>query len=498
MRLYLKPGDRVGDFEIVSALGDGAQGTVYRARQSNSDLAFALKVMGPKPTRAGDRDYFEREVGIIATLKHPSIVKYCDRGEDNVFCYLVTALIEGVTLRRFEERLMESHADQFAPAELLQPECTVIPRPEAARFFAVGSDHKPPPSTPNLAPKDFDPVSPEARRLVASDGYIRWCSTIICDVALALDYVHKQGVIHRDIKPENLMVCPAGGVWLLDFGLSRFVEGVNLSRSGSIIGTSEYMSLEQLTGRVNVDGRSDIYSLGIVLYELLTLRRPFGAPTREGELLRAMTKPAPPVSAGNPAVPRTLEAVVHKAITRNPTERYQTAADFAADLQAILKDRPVVAKPYRYKIDHREIKADRPITITVMAAFYIMLSIIIFISSSQSLFARDAGFDIGNFLFLFCAGLFAFLVGCGLLVASLRALIGMVLFNVLVIIGTTNVMLAGFPGLNSGVNNLVLYLVLDTLFGAATLLPLLPRIRAWFWEARDIRSKHREAARPAR
>lgn len=497
MGLPLRPGDRIGDYEIASPIGGGAQGVVYRARCLISGREVALKVMGPKPRLARDRLYFEREVQINAALNHPGIVKYTHQGEDRDYYFLVMELIEGVTLRQFLERLMAASTDRFEPVELLQPEGTAQQRPEMARFVPLAGDPGPPLADPDGAGEGAEPIGPATKAILSSKEYLSWCCATVRDLALVLDFAHTQNVVHRDVKPENIMASSSGRVWLVDFGLSRFLEGVNLSRSGSIIGTSEYMSPEHLTGRVNVGKRSDIYSLGIVFYELLTLRRPFGAMTREGELLRAVTKPAPPVSARNAAVSRALEAVVHKAIARDPDDRYRRASCFAADLNAFLDGRPVAAHPYRYKMERREITAQRPVLVTIASAFYIMLALIMIISSPQALLARGAGLDGGNFLFLLAGGLLALFVGSGLLIARMSALIVMISLNMLILLGTTGVMLAGFPGLGPGVDYLALYIFLSALFGAATLMPLLPKIRGWFRLARQLRDEHKRGAGPS-
>jgi hypothetical protein len=159
---------------------------------------------------------------------------------------------------------------------------------------------------------------------------------------------------------------------VIDFGVARFYDGATLTQTGALVGTPMYMSPEQVAGRINVDHRSDIYSLGLVMYELLTLRRPIHAPTREAILRRVVTKPMIPVSWKNKAVPR---CVVHKAIAKDPDERYQHATDLADDLQQYLHGQPVMADPYRYKFDEREIVAERPWTITATAFYFFAVTV---------------------------------------------------------------------------------------------------------------------------
>ena len=141
-------------------------------------------------------------------------------------------------------------------------------------------------------------------------------------------------------------------VHVIDFGLARFFEDATLTNTGALVGTPMYMSPEQVTGRFGIDHRTDIYSLGLVLYELLTLRRPIAAPTREGILRQIATKALPPVSWRNRAVPRDLEAVVHKATAKDPDERYQTA-DASPPTWGTGSRQAGHGQPYRYKFDVR-------------------------------------------------------------------------------------------------------------------------------------------------
>ena len=194
------------------------------------------------------------------------------------------------------------------------------------------------------------------------------------EAALALAHAHERGVVHRDVKPENILLDRQGRVHLIDFGVARFFEDVSLTNTGALVGTPMYMSPEQVTGRLDLDHRTDVYSLGLVLSELLTLARPIAAPTREAVLRQIVTKAMPPASWRNPALPRDLEGVLHKAAAKDPDDRYQTAADFADDLRRWLDGKPVAAHTYRYRLDLREIKAERPAGILVLAFGHFLVS----------------------------------------------------------------------------------------------------------------------------
>src|SRR6185312_1567887 len=155
--------------------------------------------------------------------------------------------------------------------------------------------------------------------------YWRGVARIGLQVAEALDYAHAQGVLHRDIKPANLLLDLHGTAWVADLGLAKLADEVDLTRTGDVVGTWRYLAPERLGGVA--DARSDVYSLGLTLYELLTLRRAFDGPTRE-ELLRQVSYGAPPRPRRlNPEVPRDLETIVLKAIERDPARRYQSAGE---------------------------------------------------------------------------------------------------------------------------------------------------------------------------
>jgi hypothetical protein len=205
--------------------------------------------------------------------------------------------------------------------------------------------------------------------------HVRRSVEIIRDAALALAHAHERGVVHRDVKPENLLLDRSGQIRLIDFGVARFFEDVTITSTGQIVGTPTYMSPEQVTGRLEVDHRTDIYSLGLVLYELLTLGRAVDAPTREGVLRHVVTKALPPVSGLNRTVPPALMAVVHKAAAKDPDERYQTAEAFADDLKNVLEGKPVSAPPYRFRLDEREIDAERPKSIIAISFEFAMIAV---------------------------------------------------------------------------------------------------------------------------
>src|SRR5262249_7315876 len=142
--------------------------------------------------------------------------------------------------------------------------------------------------------------------------------------------------------------------------LARFYEDQTITYTGQLVGTPLYMSPEQIIGQRQLDGRTDVYSLGMVLHELLTLEPPITAPNRESLFRQIVTRPLPPLHWANRAVSENLSAVVHRALSKDPDERYATMADFAADLERVLAGKAVTAPPYRYRLDESEINARRP------------------------------------------------------------------------------------------------------------------------------------------
>jgi eukaryotic-like serine/threonine-protein kinase len=283
--------ERVGEYRIVREIGRGGMGVVYEADQVALGRRVAIKVLpGRLVSNEKLRERFRREAQAAARLHHTSIVPVFAAGECDGQCYYAMQLIEGRGLDK-------------------------IVHEAAAR-----GDKNP------LEPREFC-------RTVARIGF---------QVAEALAYAHAQGVLHRDIKPSNLLLDERGTVWVTDFGVAKVVEGTNLTESGDFIGTMKYMPPERFAGLS--DARGDIYSLGVTLYELLTLRSAF-PDTTPHNLIQLITQQAPTRPGKlNPNIPKDLETIVLKAAARDPAHRYNTAGELAEDLRRFLYDRPILAK----------------------------------------------------------------------------------------------------------------------------------------------------------
>ena len=270
-------GKSIGQYQIVEQIGLGGMATVYKAYQPSIDRYVAIKIL-PKQL-AHDPNFvkrFQHEARAIAALEHPHILPIHDFDTEGEYTYLVMRYVEGGTLTNL--------MGQSLPYE----------------------------------------------RIIQ----------IVGNIARALDYAHQQGVVHRDIKPSNILIDKHGEELLTDFGIAKMVEGssdTQLTSAGSILGTPAYMSPEQAEGKP-VDGRSDIYSLGVVLYELLTGQPPYRAETPLAIVLMHLNDPLPPPRTIKPGIPEPLERVVLKAMAKKPEERFQTAADMEKALKQALRE----------------------------------------------------------------------------------------------------------------------------------------------------------------
>ena len=375
----LEPDVHVGDFLIERRLGAGGMGVVYLARQVSLDRVVALKVLGDALNRPDDIARFRREAQAVARLDHPHIARVHYVGQDGQLCYMAMEYVEGGSLRRVLNVIERD------PAVAIDAALERVANGEAEapviRFDDPTVTMVPSRDEPESAANDGPPAGPKPRATTAE--HIRRAVEIARDAALALAHAHDRGVVHRDIKPENLLLDRSGQVRLIDFGIARFFNDATVTTFGQLVGTPMYMSPEQVAGRLEVDSRSDIYSLGLVLYELLTLGTPIVAPTREGVLRHVVTKALAPLATLNRNVSPALMAVVHKATSKDPDLRYQSAGDFARDLQNVLDGKPVMASPYRFRLDEREIDAERPKSIIGITFEFAMIAVFTLLWTSQ-------------------------------------------------------------------------------------------------------------------
>jgi serine/threonine protein kinase len=374
----------LGDFRIVREIGRGGMGIVYEADQVSLGRRVALKVLpfaGALDSKQLQR--FKNEAQAAAHLHHTNIVPVyyvgCDRGVH----YYAMQLIEGQTLAQINRELRHydraeqkaNTGDEFAgagrpsyvgagdaqvlaDASLLSTSGGVAHAAGSIGLPVAQGGLVPVGSTTDYAPSTAPVAALTTEHSTKSPAFFRSVANLGIQAAEALEHAHEMGVIHRDIKPGNLLLDQRGHLWITDFGLAQFNAEANLTLTGDILGTLRYMSPEQsLAQRAVIDHRTDIYSLGVTLYELLTLE-PAVAGRDRHEILRriAFEKPRAPRRI-NKAIPAELETIVQKAIEKNPADRYAAAQEMADDLRRFLEDKPIRAK--RPRLGRRLVKWGR-------------------------------------------------------------------------------------------------------------------------------------------
>ena len=362
--------ERLGDYRILREVGRGGMGVVYEAEQESLGRRVALKVL-PDAALSDVQQVlrFQREARAAARLHHTNIVPVFGVGRDDGHHYYVMQFIPGMGLDAVLEELRRLRrgtgarpvspgadgAAAVAKAILTGRFSLTDPLGEpgadgaAATVTAIGNPPTLAPThpvaSPDITPPTVSLPGASADSLARSDPdrtFFRSVARIGLQVAEALEYANRQGVLHRDVKPSNLLLDPKGNVWVADFGLAKSADAEDLTHTGDIVGTVRYMAPERFQGRC--DARSDVYALGLTLYELLALRPAFAASDRHELMRRVMSEAPERLRELVPHLPRDLETIVTKAIDREPARRYATAAALADDLQRFLDDKPIKAR----------------------------------------------------------------------------------------------------------------------------------------------------------
>ena len=303
------PPQPLGDFKLIREIGRGGMGIVYEALQLSLGRSVAVKVL---PLAAAlDPNHLQRfknEAQAAAQLHHTNIVPVYAVGCERSVHFYAMQLIDGQSLDDVIENLRAGK-----PGE--------------------GADS---------SPSQTLSVLRQGRRT----EYFRAVAKLGLQAAEALHYAHQAGVVHRDIKPANLMVDRRGNLWITDFGLAQFYNETNLTRTGDMLGTLRYMSPEQASGRAAVlDQRTDVYSLGMTLYELLTLERALTGETRQQLLFQIGMAEPRSVRSIDKTIPPEWQTILAKATAKEPGERYASALALAEDLRRYLDDQPILARP---------------------------------------------------------------------------------------------------------------------------------------------------------
>src|SRR5262245_59183649 len=333
----------LGDFHLLREVGRGGMGVVYEAEQVSLNRRVALKVLPLAATMDPRQlERFRHEARAAALLHHPHIVPVYGVGCERGVHYYAMQLIEGCSLAA----VIDGRRGCGLPTPSRGGDGAQT-RPVAARATVPILD------------------SPRPFRRIAE---------LVAQAADALEYAHAMGVVHRDVKPANLLLDTGGNVWVTDFGLARLGEGPGLTVSGDLLGTLRYMSPEQALARHGlVDHRTDVYSLGATLYELLTLRPAVDGASKEEVLHRlAFEEPVAPRKLDR-SIPAELETVTLKALAKDPQERYATARELTDDLRRWLTDRPILARPPGLLRRLRKWSQRHRPLVVVLGAFLILL-----------------------------------------------------------------------------------------------------------------------------
>ncbi len=315
---------KIGRYQILEIIASGGMGTIYKGRDPQNNTIVAIKKMqNPEESSEQDLLRFQKEAKLAATLNHPSIVKITDSGLDQKVPYLVMEYVPGISL-----------------SKLLQKEKLSI----------------------------------------------RKVLEIIRHVLLGLAYAHSKGIIHRDIKPSNLMIMPDCSARIMDFGLAKniFAKEQQITKIGQVLGTPQYMSPEQARGRVNeLDGRTDIYSTGVVLYEMLTGTTPIQGVTPVDILYNVIAQEPVPIRELTPDIPKSLAAIAHKAMAKEREYRYPTAQAMLDDIDRYLQAKPVLAlRTYNHwyylkRWWHTHPKTALPILMAMISVFICAITILV-------------------------------------------------------------------------------------------------------------------------
>lgn len=317
VHLFDLTGKTLGKYRLVAKLGQGGMAQVYKAYQPELNRYVAVKVLHPQLT--GDEAFqvrFQYEARAVAALEHPNIVRVYDFETAGDIAFLVMEYLEGVSLK--------------------------------ARLHTLSCQNE--------------------RMSLTEVG------RIIGAMAEALDYAHQHHVIHRDVKPSNILITNDGRPVLTDFGIARMLDATVISGSGSTLGTPAYMSPEQGQGAPG-DARSDVYALGIILYQLCTGQLPFDADTPYALILKHISAPLPSPHSVRPDLPEAVERVILKALAKNPDDRFQTAGELDAALRAARAPNRAVPPPSRPRKLSRRVGLSATIgaAIVALAAFLFIL-----------------------------------------------------------------------------------------------------------------------------
>lgn len=320
----------IGDYQILGEIGRGGMGVVYEAQQISLERRVALKVLPfASLSDPHHRIRFRNEARAAASVCHPNIVPVFATGEQRGVHYLAMQLIDG---RALDEVIRSHTCDRTMETTEESLSSVMTPATVDARQDTTVDD-------------GISRHWSDLRRTNAEKFYAV-VAELGAQLADALAHAHECGVIHRDVKPSNVLIDETGKPWLTDFGLAQLSNESRITRTGDMLGTMRYMSPEQMSGDVaTLDHRTDVYSLGATLYELVSLRAAHDAEDRAKLLQDVRDREPPPLASLCSNLPRPLATIIHKAMQKDVTLRFESAQAMAADLRRFLKGQRIAAKP---------------------------------------------------------------------------------------------------------------------------------------------------------
>ena len=359
------PLERIGDYRLLRRVGHGGMGVVYEAWQDSMERRVAVKTL-PENLLSDSTAVarFKREGRVLSRFDHPGICTVFETGAEKGIPYIAMRYIEGETL-----------STTIARARTTNSTCVPLSTGEYGEG-ATSEDGS------GAGSSDSTLSGRGGQRAQGARGDLMGILRLNERVARALHVAHEAGFVHRDIKPSNIMITRQGDPVLLDFGLarSRDDDATAVSRTGELLGTLEYMAPEQVSSprkapkKSQIDSRADIYSLGVTLYECVTLRRPFYAVTTDGLLRKIRYSDPPNPRHINRQVSRDLKIVLEAALEKDPDRRYQTALDLANDLRRLQNYEPIKARPTSRVLRVRRWTQRNPVGTTVIAALVLFLA----------------------------------------------------------------------------------------------------------------------------
>jgi serine/threonine protein kinase/WD40 repeat protein len=387
--------EQLGEYRILREIGRGGMGVVYEAAQESLGRHVALKILPfHNLMEASHLERFRREARAAAQLHHTNIVPVFGVGEHEGIHFYAMQYIQGQSLDEVIEEVKKLRAAKPGAGD--DP-----PRPPSASVAGAlltgeldrasvdgmaGEAH-------GLEPVGLETAKQPARTLAGSSSqltrqpdvqYFRSVARLGVQVAEALHYAHRQGILHRDIKPSNLLLDLSGTAWVTDFGLAKAEDSGELTKTGDIVGTVRFMPPERLDGRS--EPRGDIYGLGVTLYEMLTLQPAFSDTQRSRLLHRILHDDPPPPRKLDPAIPPDLETIVLTAMAKAPADRYATAEALANDLRRFLADRPIQARRSSWAEQGWRWCRRNPVVAGLTAAVALLLVLIALGSSLTALY----------------------------------------------------------------------------------------------------------------